>query len=228
MTSQIASLSDQVCTIERAKSLIHDELKNTRQQMQDFEDNKENLAVAQSQMNKMKEGLIEAAARESDLARRAKEMSSELQNADRNLAKTISELAESHSIAEALRAMADEKNSLAVQVASKDNMLRLQEEKLVELTDQLVALEAEIYGLGEELQKCQDENAHLRDDNGNLSTKCQRLRDYIRKLTNKCDEWESFHASESRLLQTLKDAHHRTRAIAADLAERYQEAGQVS
>jgi len=71
------------------------------------------------------------------------------------------------------------------------------------------------------------EASDLREKNEVLSGKCERLRAYIRKLTKKCDEWESFHHRESHVLQHLKATLDRTRHEACVLAERYKQSDQL-
>jgi len=60
-----------------------------------------------------------------------------------------------------------------------------------------------------------------------LSGKCERLRAYVRKLTAKCDEWETFHNRESQVLQQLKATLDRTRCEASVLADRFKQSDHV-
>ena len=57
--------------------------------------------------------------------------------------------------------------------------------------------------------------------NHTLQRKCSRLRDYVRKLTSKCDEWETSFEQQSRVLEALQTQHSSDRERASSLAERY-------
>jgi phage shock protein A len=61
----------------------------------------------------------------------------------------------------------------------------------------------------------------------NVESKCTRLRDYIRKLTAKCDQWEATYEEQSRIVEGLRDAIIRTRQKAKDIALRYHQRDQV-
>ena len=65
------------------------------------------------------------------------------------------------------------------------------------------------------------ELTELRSRNNSLQNKCSRLREYIRKLTEKLDQWESFHDLQSDVLEKLKSANERTRQKAAKLAKKF-------
>jgi hemerythrin-like domain-containing protein len=44
----------------------------------------------------------------------------------------------------------------------------------------------------------------LESQNVSLERKCERLRDYIRKLTAKCDEWKEYADKQSKQIQKVK------------------------
>lgn len=71
------------------------------------------------------------------------------------------------------------------------------------------------------------ESLELQQKNSVLFEKCERLRAYVRKLTDKCDEWEIFHNRESQVLLQLKITLDRTRQEARVLANHYKQSDQV-
>ena len=58
-------------------------------------------------------------------------------------------------------------------------------------------------------------------------TKCQRLKDYARKLARKCDEWEDFFEKQSGVVAGLREAREESRQKASDLARRCHDRDQV-
>jgi chromosome segregation ATPase len=55
-----------------------------------------------------------------------------------------------------------------------------------------------------------------------LEKKCARLRDYIRKLTTKCEEWEQSYDRQARTVEKLQEKNARIRDKASDIANRYR------
>jgi chromosome segregation ATPase len=100
-------------------------------------------------------------------------------------------------------------------------------DKVEEYVEQISSIQTELSDAREYLRQSEDEVSELRGRNEGLVTKCGRLREYIRKLTRKCDEWEEFHKQESHVLQQLKLSHDRTRQKAFELAEKVHEKDQV-
>lgn len=86
------------------------------------------------------------------------------------------------------------------------------------IKERMAFLEVELAQTKECLQISKEEAAGLQQKNHYFATKCIRLREYIRKLTKKCDEWEAFHERESNVLLQLKEAHNRNRQKASELA----------
>lgn len=104
----------------------------------------------------------------------------------------------------------------------------VQAAKLVEdYRARMVSLERSLLEANEFLQRGNNETAALRATNESLTARCARLREYIRKLSKKCDEWETFHERELSVRQHLKVAHERTRKKASELAARCQQRDQV-
>jgi chromosome segregation ATPase len=55
-----------------------------------------------------------------------------------------------------------------------------------------------------------------------LDKKCARLRDYIRKLTTKCEEWEDSYDRQARAVEKLQEKNAQIRDRASDIAIRYR------
>ena len=66
------------------------------------------------------------------------------------------------------------------------------------------------------------DNIKLRSKSDMLETKCSRLRDYVRKLTTKCEEWELSYEKQSKLLEKMQARNGKTRQKASELASRYR------
>jgi len=62
--------------------------------------------------------------------------------------------------------------------------------------------------LREQLQDKNQMTRELESQNASLDRKCERLRDYIRKLTNKCEEWAEYAEKQSKVLGKVKDRQH--------------------
>ena len=54
------------------------------------------------------------------------------------------------------------------------------------------------------IQEKDEVTRQLESKNASLDRKCERLRDYIRKLTNKCEEWANYADSQNQVLQKIK------------------------
>lgn len=54
--------------------------------------------------------------------------------------------------------------------------------------------------LRSQIQDKDKETRQLQSKNASLDQKCERLRDYIRRLTSKCEEWATCYEEQSKLL----------------------------
>lgn len=99
---------------------------------------------------------------------------------------------------------------------------RIQEsnDALSRLQDQLDESTASLRTMTNEFKMASTRSDHL-------ELKCSRLRDYIRKVTGKCDQWEDFYDRQAEVVEGLKRANERTRQKTAELARRYQERDQI-
>lgn len=72
------------------------------------------------------------------------------------------------------------------------------------------------------LRSKNSEEAKLLSKSGSLETKCSRLREYIRKLTSKCEEWEASYDRQSMVLDKLHSRNGKSKQKASELAHRYK------
>ena len=66
------------------------------------------------------------------------------------------------------------------------------------------------------------EESRLINTNDSLEKKCAKLRDYIRKLTLKCEEWEASYQRQSKAIEKLQANNLRIRQKATEMASRYR------
>lgn len=65
--------------------------------------------------------------------------------------------------------------------------------------------------------------AELQSQKNTWETRCFKLREYMRKLTAKCEEWESSYEQQSKILEALHAQQETARAKAAQLGRKYQQ-----
>ena len=149
------------------------------------------------------------------------ELEENLEKVEADLESNNNELNSAHHEIEGLRCM----------VAELTDRCRKAEALQVDLNEVSRALsssETDRRDLVDLLSQNEQAMVELQTENNTLTTKCNRLRDYIRKLTGKCDEWEEFHEKQANVLQKLKQANERTQQKAAKLAHRLQKRDLVS
>jgi chromosome segregation ATPase len=55
-----------------------------------------------------------------------------------------------------------------------------------------------------------------------METKCSRLREYIKKLTKKCEEWEVSYEKQARCIEELQVKNLKIREKASEFGSRYK------
>ena len=63
--------------------------------------------------------------------------------------------------------------------------------------------------------------AELQSQKNTWETRCFKLREYMRKLTAKCEEWESSYEQQSKILEALHVQQETARSKAAQLGRKY-------
>ena len=148
-----------------------------------------------------------AEARAIDLAEELKHVLSELQ-----LARETNEMY-SHSLRQAAEfrsTMNHQAEELKTQLLTCHNRIASLEHELLSSNTLLTTSDAEI--------------ARLHHTNDNLVAKCSKLRDYVRKITKKCHDWETYHHRQSA---ALVQAFHQSCRKASELSMICMEKDQV-
>ena len=66
------------------------------------------------------------------------------------------------------------------------------------------------------------DGSKLRLANESLENKCSRLREYIKKLTAKCEEWEVSYERQAKSIEKLQAKNVRIRERASEMVHRYR------
>lgn len=99
----------------------------------------------------------------------------------------------------------EKKESQIFKMNSEMNSMR---SEIEEATSLLLSKESEEHSLKVNIQSCEMKNS--------------RLREYIRKLTTKCEEWETSYDRQSRAIDRLQEKKARIKEKACDIAGRYR------
>lgn len=67
-----------------------------------------------------------------------------------------------------------------------------------------------------QIQEKDEATRQLQSKNATLERKCERLRDYIRRLTSKCEEWAVSYEEQSTLLKRLHNERRRYVTVNTD------------
>ena len=86
---------------------------------------------------------------------------------------------------------------------------------------------AEVEELSTQLSMKEGEERSLKVANQSLQQKCARLREYIKKLTNKCSEWESSYDRQAKAIERLQDKNRRVVARYKELVDQKREQKRV-
>lgn len=80
---------------------------------------------------------------------------------------------------------------------------------------------ADLERVSKEQKSGNAEEKQLRSVVNSLETKCSRLRDYIKKLTKKCEEWEVSYDQQVSTIEKLQAKNLKIREKASEVAGRY-------
>jgi len=100
--------------------------------------------------------------------------------------------------------------------------LEKKESQILEMNSQMNNLKSEIDGVTTLLRSKESEEHSLRVNVQSCEKKNIKLREYIRKLTNKCEEWEASYDRQSRAIDRLQEKNSRIKDKACDIAGRYR------
>jgi len=100
--------------------------------------------------------------------------------------------------------------------------LEKKDSQILEMNSQINNLKSEIDDTAAVLRSKESEERCLRVNIQSCEKKNTRLREYIRKLTNKCEEWEASYDRQSRAIDRLQEKKTRIKEKACDIANRYR------
>lgn len=101
------------------------------------------------------------------------------------------------------------------------------EPELEKTLKKLGAIEDELRSVRGQLRERDNTVDELCEENETLTNKCKGLQRYVRKLTKKCDRWESFLDRESRVMHNLKVVNSQTMQQASEIAHKFKERDMV-
>jgi chromosome segregation ATPase len=172
------------------------------------------LALCHEQLNASK---LEN--RENDQARQKSAMS--LSVVRQELARCQEELTTSLSQGEVVR----EQLARCQEALTKSEQLA--DEARKESARAILAARQEVDNVTVALHKEQNDSRACVETIARLEEMCSRLRDYIHKLTSKCDQWESFYEQHNVVVARLKWANDSARQRAEELACEFAERDEV-
>jgi chromosome segregation ATPase len=114
--------------------------------------------------------------------------------------------------------------------ALSENAMKLEEKDslLLENNSVIDSMKHQLEDASYQLRSKEAEERSLKSTIQSLEQKTARLRDYVRKLTTKCEEWEESYEKQSRAIEKLQEKNARIRDKATDIADRYRKlAGEV-
>jgi len=114
--------------------------------------------------------------------------------------------------------------------ALSDNSAKLEEKEsqLMQSNSRVDSLTSDLEQISYQLRSKEAEEKSLKSTIQSLENKTARLRDYIRKLTTKCEEWEVSYDKQSLAVEKLQEKNARIREKASEFACRYRKlAGDV-
>jgi len=100
--------------------------------------------------------------------------------------------------------------------------LEMKDSQILDMNSQMNTMRSEI-DKGQTLLRSKEfEEQSLKANIQSFEKKNTKLREYIRKLTNKCEEWETSYDRQSRAIDRLQDKKNRMKDKACDIAGRYR------
>jgi chromosome segregation ATPase len=100
--------------------------------------------------------------------------------------------------------------------------LEKKESQILEMNSEMNSMRTEIEEATSLLRSKESEEHSLRVNIQSCEKKNSRLREYIRKLTTKCEEWEASYDRQSRAIDRLQEKKARIKEKACNIAGRYR------
>eukprot|EP00536_Pseudo-nitzschia_multiseries_P010131 jgi/Psemu1/307055/fgenesh1_kg.300_\ len=116
----------------------------------------------------------------------------------------------------------EELNKIKCLLLDTSATLEKKESQILEMNSKINNLKSEIEDATAALRSKESEENSLRVNIQSCEKKNTRLREYIRKLTSKCEEWEASYDRQSRAIDRLQEKKARIKEKACDIAGRYR------
>uniref|UniRef100_A0A7S4J804 Uncharacterized protein n=1 Tax=Odontella aurita TaxID=265563 RepID=A0A7S4J804_9STRA len=183
--------------------------------------NKSKLVATESALHKSKKSMevvereLESTLRDFDgMKKMSDETNEEREEMERTLRRTVRERDEAaEERDDALDRLKEARDRLKEKEGSVESLVRQREDTSNDLwKTRESASKAE-----EELLERTEELVELREKHDSLDRKCVRLRDYIKKLTGKCEEWSTHYEESSKQSTDTMRAHQAARDRIAEL-----------
>mmetsp|Transcript_58588 Transcript_58588/g.88367 ORF Transcript_58588/g.88367 Transcript_58588/m.88367 type:complete len:1469 (+) Transcript_58588:145-4551(+) len=224
---QLIDNSDNAAQLQMRVDMLNDNLASLHETETEY---KKQIREDQEQNDKLLSLLRQAEQEMDRSAKQIRELSGALSRMQEEEAHAAEKADSSHK--ELMHVQAKFTNELAGMTKERDEaigklsksaaMVQEKESRLFELENQLVIAHAQISSSAELIQTKDEEGRTLLSKINSLETKCSRLRDFIKKLTLKCDEWEVSYEKQGQAMEKLQARDARTRERAAEIANRYQ------
>ncbi|KAL7569287.1 hypothetical protein ACA910_016834 [Epithemia clementina (nom. ined.)] len=124
--------------------------------------------------------------------------------------------------AKQIQALSEQLEQSQHESVSKTKMLQNEMNQLKDTVDSLIiekaTLEEKVGDLVEEKEEKDRALAEHAQELEKVKVKCQRLKEYARKLVEKCDQWEEFFQKQSNVVTGLQEAREQSRHKASELA----------
>jgi len=120
-----------------------------------------------------------------------------------------------------------ERDDAASQLARCEDEAQDLRTRLRQASEKSTSVESELAGVKAALCRKDEEVGELRKQVDTRDDKLRRLREYCRKLTDKCNEWEKFSAVQTAATEKLKAANQQKKDQIVELLQYFQQRDQV-
>jgi len=116
----------------------------------------------------------------------------------------------------------EESRKIKLLLLEASSTLEKKESQLSEMNSQVNCMKSEINDVTSKLRSKENEEHSLKLNIQSCEKKNSRLREYIRKLTTKCEAWEESYDRQTKAINRLQEKNTRIREKASDIAGRYR------
>jgi hypothetical protein len=210
---EVENLKEQLSISESEKSEHLNQLEEERMQNEKLfsllRQAEQEMERSTDQIQDMSESLSALRERDSKLTSRASGLEAEL-----------IQLKQSHELAQAKSS--EERDRLKRALAEKTALAEEQSTEINEATSRVEQLRSELERTSFELRSKESELGKTKPVMESLEKKVSVLRDYVRKLTTKCEEWEKSYDRQSVAIDKLQQKNAKIREKASLMADKYR------